>query len=179
MTLTDYLINFVLIALVILQIQDRRITLRALIRPVILVALAALYYLKGVPTAGNDVVLYLILGGVGLVFGAACACTTRIWRAADGFAHSKAGVVAAFFWVVGIGSRLAFEEYSTHGGVRSIEHFSVAHDITSSNAWVAALVIMALVEVIARLGLIRLRAARLPEGASSLSSPASTNSVIA
>ncbi len=161
MTTTDYLINFALIALVIFQLQDRRITLRALIRPVVLVALAALYYLKGVPTAGNDVTLYLALAGIGLIFGSACAWTTHIWRASDGFAHSKAGVAAAFFWIVGIGSRLAFEEYSSHGGLSSIARFSESHDITSQNAWVAALVIMALVEVVARLGFIRLRAARL------------------
>jgi hypothetical protein len=161
MTTTDYLINFALIALVIFQLQDRRITLRALIRPVVLVALAALYYLNGVPTAGNDVMLYAVLGSIGLIFGIACAWTTHIWRASDGFAHSKAGVAAAFFWIVGIGSRLAFEEYSSHGGVSSIARFSVNHDITSQDAWIAALVIMALVEVVARLGFIRLRAARL------------------
>lgn len=173
MTTTDYLINFVLIALVIFQIQDRRITLQALIRPVVLVALAALYYLKGVPTAGNDVTLYLVLAGAGLAFGSACAWTTHIWRAGDGYAHSKAGVLASCFWIVGIGSRLAFEEYSTHGGWSSIARFSLNHDITSQNAWVAGLVIMALVEVISRLGFIRLRAARLSLGGLAESSASS------
>jgi hypothetical protein len=40
--------------------------------------------------------------------------------------------------------------------------FSIAHDITSAQAWVAALVMMALAEVIARLATIRLRAHQLP-----------------
>jgi hypothetical protein len=86
-----------------------------------------------------------------------------VWRADDGYGYAKAGVIAAAFWVIGIGSRLAFEEFSTHGGARDIVNFSIAHDITSQSAWVAALVIMALAEVVSRLAVIRLRAARTTE----------------
>jgi hypothetical protein len=169
MTITDYLINFALIALVILQIRGGRLDMRTLLRPVILVAAAALYYLRGVPTSGNDLLLDLVLGGTGLVLGVACAATTRVWRADDGHGYAKAGVIAAAFWVIGIGSRLAFEEFSTHGGSGDIVNFSVAHDITSQNAWVAALVIMALAEVISRLVVIRVRAARTRESGPALS----------
>src|SRR5580658_3590125 len=112
MTITDYLINIALIALVILQIRGSRLDLKTAIRPVILVAAAALYYLRGVPIAGNDLLLYVVLGGLGLVLGVACAATTRVWQASDGFAYAKAGGIAAALWVVGIGSRLAFEEFS-------------------------------------------------------------------
>jgi hypothetical protein len=160
MTITDYLINIVLIALVILQIRGSRLDLKTALRPVILVAAAAVYYLRGFPTGGNDVLLYVVLGGIGLILGIACGATTRVWRADDGFAYAKAGGIAAALWVVGIGSRLAFEEFWSHGGTRDIVNFSVAHDITSQNAWIAGLVMMALVEVIARLVAIRLRAAR-------------------
>jgi hypothetical protein len=160
MTTTDYIINFALIALVLLQIRGSRLDLLTALRPVILVAAAALYYLRGVPTSGNDLLLDVVLGGIGLVLGIACAATTRVWRAGDGFGYAKAGVVAAAFWIIGIGSRLGFEEFSTHGGASDIVSFSVAHDITSQNAWVAALVIMALAEVISRLAVLRLRAAR-------------------
>jgi hypothetical protein len=160
MTTTDYLINIVLVAFVILQVRGGRLTLKTALRPVICVVAAALYYLQGIPTAGNDVVLDLVLGGVGLVLGVACALTTRVWKDKDGFQYSKAGGVAAALWIIGVGSRTAFEEYSSHGGTHSIVSFSVAHDITSQSAWVAGLVIMALAEVISRLVIIRLRAAR-------------------
>ncbi|MEP7022656.1 MAG: hypothetical protein ABJB47_02350 [Actinomycetota bacterium] len=40
------------------------------------------------------------------------------------------------------------------------------HQITSADAWLAALVMMALAEVIARLGILRLRARMLPAAAS-------------
>jgi hypothetical protein len=160
MSLTDYLINILLIGLVILQIRGSRLDLRTAIRPVILVAVAAVYYLRAFPTAGNDVILYAVLGGIGLVLGVGCAATTRVWRASDGHGYAKAGVIAAALWIIGIGSRFAFEEYSSHGGAHAIANFSIAHDITSESAWVAALILMALAEVISRLIVIRIRGAR-------------------
>jgi hypothetical protein len=160
MTTTDYLINIVLIGIVILQIRGSRQDLKTAIRPVVLVAAAAAYYLRGFPTSGNDLALDAILGGIGLILGVACAATTRVWRATDGFAYAKAGVIAAALWVIGIGSRLGFEEFWSHGGTHDIVSFSVAHDITSQNASVAGLVLMALAEVIARLVVIRIRGAR-------------------
>jgi hypothetical protein len=160
MSATDYIINIALIALVILQIRGSRLDLKTALRPVIIVAAAAVYYLRGFPTSGNDLVLDAVLGGIGLVLGIACAAATRVWRADDGFAYAKAGVVAAALWVIGIGSRLGFEEFWSHGGTHDIVSFSIAHDITSQNAWVAGLVLMALVEVIARLVVIRIRGVR-------------------
>jgi len=161
----------VLIALVILQIRGSRLDLKTLIRPVIIVAAAAIYYLRGFPAAGNDILLYVILGGIGLVLGVACGATTRVWRADDGFGYAKAGGIAAVLWVIGIGSRLAFEEYSTHGGAQHIVNFSVAHSITSQDAWVAGLVLMALAEVVARLVAIRVRGARTRRTGPALHAP--------
>jgi hypothetical protein len=171
MTTTDYLINIALIALVILQIRGSRLDMKTLIRPVVLVAAAAVYYLRGFPAGGNDLLLYVILGGLGLVLGVACGATTRVWRANDGFAYAKAGVIAAALWVIGIGSRLGFEEFVTHGGGPDIVKFSINHDITSQNAWVAGLVLMALAEVISRLVAIRVRGARTRESGPALHAP--------
>ena len=72
-----------------------------------------------------------------------------------------AGIAAATFWVLGIGSRLAFEEYSSHGGAGAIANFSISHQITSQDAWVAALVLMALADVVSRLVVISLRGSKL------------------
>jgi hypothetical protein len=162
MTTTDYAINIALVLLVLVQVRDRRLDLRSLVLPVVAVIAAATYYLKGVPTVGHDVLLDIALGGAGLLLGAACAVTTRVWRAEDGFAHSRAGVVAALAWIAGVGGRLAFEEYSSHGGAGAITRFSVSHQISSSAAWVAALVIMALAEVLTRMVVLRVRGAMAP-----------------
>jgi hypothetical protein len=158
MTSTDYLIDIVLLGLVLLQVRERRMDARSLLIPVVLVAFTASRYLKSFPTAGHDVLLDVVLAAIGLVIGTACAATTRVWMGADGTARSKAGAAAAALWVLGIGSRMAFQEYAAHGGAGAIARFSAHHQITSSQAWVTALVLMALAEVTARLVLLRVRA---------------------
>ncbi len=57
MTITDYIINIGLVALVILQIRGSRLDWKTALRPVILVAAAAVYYLRGIPASGNDLLL--------------------------------------------------------------------------------------------------------------------------
>lgn len=160
MTNTDYLINLALIALVILQIRGSRCDVKTAVRPLVLVGAAAVYYLRGIPAGGNDLLLDGVLIGAGLVLGIACGVTTRVWRAGDGFSYARADVAAAVLCVAGLGARLAFEEFWSHGGTKVIVNFSVAHDITSQDAWIAALVQMAVAEVVSRLVTIRIRAAR-------------------
>jgi hypothetical protein len=73
-------------------------------------------------------------------------------------ALAKAGWIAASLWIIGMGARMGFQLWSDHGGQSAITHFSAAHDITSSDAWVTAFVLMALTEVTIRVGTIVLRA---------------------
>ena len=71
---------------------------------------------------------------------------------------ARAGVVAAVFWVAGVGARMLFAYSSDHGAGPAIAHFSRTASITGADAWTAALVLMALAEVIARLVVVRVRA---------------------
>ena len=64
-------------------------------------------------------------------------------------------------WVGGVGARLAFAVAASNGAGPAIARFSVAHHITGSAAWVAALVMMALADVLTRLVVIYLRGRRL------------------
>lgn len=159
---TGYIINTILVLLVVRQMRDNRLDLANLVLPVVLVAAAAAYYLRTVPTAGHDVLLDVTLAATGAVIGALCALATYLRRGPDGTAISRAGLVAGVLWVLGIGARMGFAFYSDHGGGPAIARFSAAHQITSADAWLAALVIMALAEVLARLGILRLRARLLP-----------------
>ena len=56
-----------------------------------------------------------------------------------------------------MGARLAFAIAAGNGAGPAIARFSVAHHITGSAAWVAALVMMALADVLTRLVVIYLR----------------------
>ena len=160
MTLTDYVIDLALIGIVVLQIRGRRLTTRTLLLPVVLVAWAARNYLHSIPTAGNDLILIAVCTGVGLTLGAAAGWFTRVSPGPDGSPIAKAGAVAAVLWVLGVGFRFAFQEYATHGGERTIAHFSAAHAITTGQAWVAALVLMAIGEALARTAVLAARAYR-------------------
>jgi hypothetical protein len=158
MTLTDYAMDIALIGLVFLQIRDRRLTIRSLVLPVALVGIAANTYLHGIPTAGNDLVLVVGGAAAGAVLGTLAGVFTSVRQGADGHPVAKAGAVAAGLWVLGVGTRFAFQLYTSHGGEGTISRFSAAHSITSAEAWVAALILMALSEVLARTFVLGLRA---------------------
>jgi hypothetical protein len=159
------LINVALLAMVVKQMREHRIELRDLIRPAVLVGIVAANYLHGIPTSGNDLALIVLLAGLGVTLGGLCAAATHMRPDPDGGTLVRAGGVAAALWVAGIGVRLVFAYAVAHGAGPSIAHFSVAHHISGSEAWTAALVLMAISEVAARLVVLHLRAHRIAAGA--------------
>jgi len=158
MNLTDYLVNGLLLALVIHQIHGKRLTVLGLLWPLAMVYLVGSSYLHSIPSAGNDLVLVIGGAAVGALLGSLCGVFTKLVPGKDGITVAKAGALAAGLWILGIGSRMAFELYSSHGGGPAIERFSAAHQITSANAWAAGLVLMALTEVVTRSGVLAFRA---------------------
>ncbi len=158
MTFTDYLMDIALLALVLLQIRGRRLTFHTLLMPISIVVFAATQYLHGIPTAGNDLWLVGLFATAGIGLGVFTGLFTSVRPGTDGKPFAKAGAVAAILWIVGVGTRFAFQVYATHGGAAEIARFSTQHAITSANAWTAALILMAFGEVIARTAVLGLRA---------------------
>jgi hypothetical protein len=156
-----YLINAILVLMVIRQIREHSLDLRALAVPVLAVGAAAVMFLHSVPAGGNDVALELLGVTAGAAMGAIGGLATRLRRGADGRPTGRAGVLAAGMWVAGVGARMAFAFAATHGAGPAIGRFSIAHHITGSGAWVAALVMMALADVLTRLAVVYLRGRRL------------------
>jgi len=150
MTTTDYLIDSLLVVLVPVQIKERKLTTATLIRPLVVVAVAVVDYLHGVPTAGNDLVLVGVFALLGTLIGLASGQTVLMRRGPDNDVLARSGWASAFFWVLGMGSRFAFIVWITHGGAASIASFSAAHSITSREAWTVALLAMAVFEVCGR-----------------------------
>jgi hypothetical protein len=150
MTFTDYLIDSVLVLLVLLQIKERKLTTKAIVRPMVIVAIAVANYLHGIPTAGNDLVLVAVLALTGLLIGAASGQSVIMRRDVDGGVLARAGWASAIFWVLGMGSRFAFLIWVNNGGQSTIGHFSATHSITSAEAWTVALLAMAVFEVCGR-----------------------------
>ncbi len=150
MTFTDYLIDSALVLLVLLQIKERKLTTKAIVRPLVIVGIAVTNYLHGIPTAGNDLVLVVVLALLGLLIGIASGQAVLMRRGPDGDVLARSGWASAFFWVLGMGSRFAFLIWVNNGGAATIGHFSATHSITSGEAWTVALLAMAVFEVCGR-----------------------------
>ncbi|MFB6628275.1 hypothetical protein ACWEPZ_24795 [Streptomyces sp. NPDC004288] len=156
MTLTDWLVDIALILIVFRQLREGPLGPRSYLLPLGIVAFFASQYLDGLPTDGNDLVLIGTTVGVGTALGIAGGVFTRI-RSVDGALLIKAGAVSAVLWVLGMGSRLAFQLWVDHGGADDVGRFSVEHHITSQQAWVTAFLLMAVAEVVTRLATIFVR----------------------
>ena len=157
MSLSDYVLDLALIGVVFVQIRGRRLTARSLILPVAIVAYVAQQYLKAIPTAGNDLVLIVACAAAGTTLGTLAGLFTKVTRTDDGRPFARAGAAAAALWVVGVGFRFAFQLYASHGGGLRIYRFDLAHHL-STDAWVAALVLMAIGEALARTAVLGVRA---------------------
>ncbi len=147
MTITDYLIDSALVLLVLVQIKERSITVRSLVRPIVIVAVAVENYLHGIPTAGNDLVLVGVLALTGLLIGVASGQTVFMRRDKSGEVLARAGWASAFCWVLGMGSRFAFLIWVNNGGGATVARFSAQHAITGAEAWTVALLAMVVFEV--------------------------------
>ncbi len=156
MNFTDWLVNIALVALVLRQIRWNVIDRRFIVLPLVLVGVAVVSYLKSIPTAGNDLALISAFVAVGITFGGLSALATSI-KIENGRAYVRARGLAVVLWIAGIGSRIAFVLFTEHGGASTIAQFSVAHHITTGDAWIDGLVLMALAEVITRIGALVLR----------------------
>ncbi|MFJ3325637.1 hypothetical protein ACIPMT_14440 [Streptomyces griseus] len=163
MTTTEWITDIALVLIVFRQLREGRLDLKTFLLPLGIVAFVAHTYLDAVPTAGNDLVLIGALMAVGTALGVAGGVHTRI-RVAGEHLLIKAGMVSAILWILGMGARMGFQFWVSHGGADHVTRFSVAHHITSDQAWVAAFVLMALTEVVTRIATIFIRSRRVKGG---------------
>ena len=158
MTTTDWILDTALILVVLRQIRWSRIDAMFLLVPLGITGFVAHKYLSPIPTGGNDLLLIAAFAAIGTVLGVAGGLTTHV-RVDQGKIFVRAGFTAASLWVLGMAARLAFIVWSEHTGGPTLARFSEQHQITSMQAWVSALILMVLCEVVTRIATILLRAA--------------------
>ena len=161
MSPADYLIDSALVLLVLIQLRERTLTTSSLVRPFIIAGVAVLIYLHSIPTGGNDLMLLAVAALTGLLIGAASGQTVLMRSTPGGQVLARSGWASAILWVLGMGSRFAFLVWITHGGAAATARFSVAHGITSKEAWTVALLAMAVSEVTGRSAVQAIRRRRL------------------
>lgn len=160
MTIPEYLLNAALVLVVVRQLRGKRLIGSAIYVPLGICAYVGYIYLHSIPTTGNDLVLTLVGALAGATLGTFCGLCTLVYPDSDGIPFARASGPAAAFWVLGVGSRIAFTLYAQHGGRAAVEHFSFAHSLTQA-AWVASFVLMAILETVSRTAVLLVRARRL------------------
>ncbi len=153
MSTFDYILDTALVLLVLLQIKERPMTMKQLVRPLVILGIAVVSYFHNLPTQGNDLVLIVAVAALGGVIGVASGFTA-IMRNRDGVVTLRSGWLSGFFWVLGMGLRFAFAVWISHGGVDSIASFSATHHITGSQVWTDALLGMAVFEIVLRTAIV-------------------------
>lgn len=146
----DYILDSALVLIVILQLRERQMTRRQLVRPVVILAIAVANYLHGIPTQGNDLLLISAFALAGATIGILSGITVIMRRGENGATMFRSGPESAFFWVLGMGSRFAFIYWITHTGEGTIARWSANHSISGGNTWTVALLGMAVFEVLSR-----------------------------
>jgi hypothetical protein len=160
MTTTEYLLNAAFVLLVLRQARERELDRRSVIIPLVIMFFVGTQYLHTIPTAGNDLVLIVLLAAIGLTLGLLGGVATHVHAGENGAALARVGWIAGGLLVAGIGARMAFAFAIGHGFEPALRSFSVAHQI-GKTAWPVALVSMALIEVGTRIAVVQLRGRRL------------------
>jgi hypothetical protein len=160
MTNTEYLLNAAFVLLVLRQTWERELDRRSVIIPLVIMFFVGSQYLRTLPTAGNDLVLIVLLASFGVTLGVLGGFATQVRAGDNGVALARVGWVAGALLVAGIGARMAFAFAIGHGFEPAVRSFSIAHRI-GATAWPVALVSMALIEVGARIAVVQVRGRRL------------------
>jgi hypothetical protein len=151
MSTAQYVLNVGLLVYILASnLGTRRLTRRRLWLPVVLVAVAAAFFLRDVPTVGHDVQLDVVGAVAGAVLGVVAGLLVKVNRTAQGATVTRAGAAYAALWVAVIGGRVAFAYGAQHWFSRDIGQFSMTQQISGVDAWTAAFVMMALSMVLAR-----------------------------
>jgi hypothetical protein len=160
MSVSDYVIDILLILVIFRAVRPHPLTPRAALLPLVLLAVAGIIYLRPVTLRGNDLALIAILTAAGIVLGVISGLTDCIWRDEQQQLWFRAVTLSVIAWVAGMGFRFAFAYYTYHGGGPAVARFSVQHDLSGANIWTTALVAMAFGQVLARVAVLQIRRVR-------------------
>jgi len=133
-----------------------------LIRPLIIAAVIAAFWISGVAGSGTGLWVELAGIGTGIVLGLVAAALMRVY-ADGGRWYSYAALPYALLWVAVVGSRLWFAYAANHDIRVPLGTWMFAHRLTSG-ALMDAFIFLALAMVLTRTGslAVRSRALRAP-----------------
>jgi hypothetical protein len=150
MSVSVWIVNLVVLAVVLqADLGRKKITRFRLIRPLVLGAAIAGFYIGGMVGTGTS--LWLELGGVGagIVLGLGASALMRVYSDDDGNPWSLAGPSYAGLWMVVVGARLWFGYAANHSLRIPVGTWMYLHHVTSA-VIVDAFIFMAIAMVLTR-----------------------------
>lgn len=143
----EFLIAAAITVSMALQFGEHPLSWRRVLLPLVIVGGFAVYYLKAVPTSGNDALFTLGGLAVGLALGALAAALMGV-RQESGRIILTAGIAYVALWVVVFAARFAFAVIATNSPetLRDLFVWSFQHGITEVG-WTAALMLQAIAMV--------------------------------
>jgi len=140
----EFLIAAAIVVSMALQFGEHALSWRRVLLPLVIVGGFAVYYLKAIPTTGNDALF--TLGGltVGLALGAVAAALMGV-RQESGRIILTAGIAYVALWVVVFAARLGFAVIATNSPETLGDLFvwTFQHGITEAG-WTAAFMLQAI-----------------------------------
>jgi hypothetical protein len=134
------------------QLRYRRFGVRTLALPIVFAVVLWYAYVQGAPTVANDMDLYLICGAIGAALGVVGGVLSSMRRdEAGGALLVKGGAVYAGLLVALIAGRIGFAYYAEGGGAAQVRQFCIDHGISGQTPIVAALMLMVITTILARL----------------------------
>lgn len=149
-TTTIWIINLVVLAAVLqADLGHRKITRFRLLRPLVIAAIIAAFWISGVATSGTGLWVEAAGIGTGILLGIAAAALIRVYAGSDGRPYSYAWIPYALLWVVVVGARLWFD-YDAHHTFRvQLGAWMLAHQLTT-DALIDAFIFLALAMLLTR-----------------------------
>jgi hypothetical protein len=145
---TEVLIAVAIVASILLQFGSHAVDWRRIAMPLVIVGGFAVFYVKEIPTSGNDALFTLAGVVLGVVLGAAAGALMAVRRDATGRVILTAGVAYAALWIIVFAARLGFAvtAQNSPSTLRDLFVWAYRHGITEQG-WTDFFLLQALAMV--------------------------------